>query len=151
MYLIPKALNNSGNALTLEAQEQYMKADFVGLITWDLAVSLPRTSAIFSYSRVFGSTRPFRRALWVGHALILAWLTVALLVTAFTCNPPAKWWDRALEGTCMDPKVPWLIAMVPQTFIDLYVLILPMPMLWKLHLQPARKILVGGVFFCGYR
>ena len=131
--------------------ESMLKANFAALFVWDAAVSLPKISALFFYDRVFGSSgRALRRALWLGYFLNLGWMFAMWIVTVCTCVPTYKYWRPMSAGTCMSPDTPWLVAVVPQMIIDLYVLILPLPLLWKLQLKPMRKFLVSCVFVCGY-
>lgn len=128
-----------------------MKVSLAAFFIWDMAITFPKISVLFFYTRVFGSAgREFRYALWIAFGLVLAWLFAMCFVTIFTCNPPSKWWNPDGPGACMAPSTPWLAAIIPQTIIDLYVLILPLPMLWKLQLKPKRKFWVSCVFVCGY-
>ncbi|PYI25962.1 hypothetical protein BP00DRAFT_357175 [Aspergillus indologenus CBS 114.80] len=110
-----------------------------------------RASALFFYARVLsqGPSR-FRYALWVVHGLNIAWSISTILMIFLTCSPIEKNWMPDRPGTCIDTKSLWLGFGTPDLIIDVLVLLLPLPMLWKLHLRLMRRLLLAGVFTCGY-
>ncbi|RAL09234.1 uncharacterized protein BO97DRAFT_170054 [Aspergillus homomorphus CBS 101889] len=113
--------------------------------------STARASALFFYGRVLiqGSSN-FRYALWAVHGLNTAWYISNTLVITFICSPIQKSWNPDLPGTCINTKVLWLGCGTPTLIIDVLILLLPVPMLWRLHMKLVRKLLLVGVFLCGY-
>lgn len=55
-----------------------------------------------------------------------------------------------MDGHCSNVDTVWLGSVIPSTIIDLIILIMPLPMIWKLQMKLTKKILVMGVFVCGY-
>ena len=43
----------------------------------------------------------------------------------------------------------YLGSWVPHIFIDLVLLCLPVPLLWKLQMQKTQKVILTAVFACG--
>ncbi|OQE03124.1 hypothetical protein PENVUL_c035G06518 [Penicillium vulpinum] len=94
---------------------------------------------------------------WAVYALTFVVLGLSIasaLVLAFSCFPPAKFWDLTgtVPGNCMS-------ATSQQTFYeangvlnivtDILVYLTPIPMLWKVQIPLRKKIALTGVFGLG--
>ena len=118
---------------------------------YTIAIWLSKLSALAFYARVFSpGNRRFRLALWVVAGLACAWIVAVLISLILQCNPPQKAWERAIPGACQDPYNWWLISGVSSFILDLIILLLPLPMLWRLQVKASRKGLIIGVFLSGY-
>lgn len=82
--------------------------------------------------------------------LNVAWLVGMILGTAFNCNPVARNWDTSLPGNCGPTSSIWIASVVPSVFIDLLVLILPIPRIWAIKTSRSRKVGLSVVFVLGY-
>ncbi|KAH7371737.1 hypothetical protein BKA66DRAFT_572706 [Pyrenochaeta sp. MPI-SDFR-AT-0127] len=130
---------------------QALKVLFATYLVYDTGLTLAKVSALFFLARIFGlHSKNFNRLLWATHGLVWAWWVGIVFATIFMCKPIAKQWNPVLEGTCGSNNALWLGSAIPSVLIDLIILILPMPMLWRLQLRRSRKILVTTVFVCGY-
>ena len=129
----------------------FLKMLFAQYFIYDAGVSLTTFSALLFYTRIFTSqSARFRRTIWMTHALVLLWLLGIWFATLFLCSPIQKQWNPTVDGSCGDTGGLWLGSAIPSVIIDAIILALPMPMLWRLKLKRSRKILVTGVFICGY-
>ncbi|KAF6239402.1 hypothetical protein HO173_002664 [Letharia columbiana] len=119
---------------------------------YDTAISLPRFSALLFYARVFNahSNRLLRTVLWTTAALNMAWLIFAIVSSIFQCTPIEKVWKPSIQGHCINTYDWWMSSAISSVIIDLIILLIPLPILWKLQLPPLRKYLLLGVFVCGY-
>ena len=151
VYSVDLGVGRHFNTIQPDTQLQILKILYITYFVYDVAITLPKFSALFFYRRVFGSgNKPFAIALWVGHFLIAAWLVGILVMTVFLCTPSQKYYEPTVPGYCMNLDTAWLASAIPSVVIDVYILTLPMPMLWKLQLKLTRKLLLLGVFVCGY-
>ncbi|KAI9728981.1 MAG: hypothetical protein M1828_000066 [Chrysothrix sp. TS-e1954] len=129
---------------------------FGGEFIYDINITLPKASlgmfsALFFYARVFGtSVRPFRYGLYLAHALLTGWIIFALISTIFQCTPVDKAWLTTKPGVCLNYYQWYLGSSISSVILDVYILILPMPMVYKLHTGLQRKLLLVGVFVCAY-
>ncbi|KAG4034477.1 hypothetical protein MFRU_003g04380 [Monilinia fructicola] len=83
-------------------------------------------------------------------AINFAWTLFVIISGIFQCTPVEKAWKPLLPGHCIDFYA-WYIAIAATSFsVDLIILILPMPLLFKLRLSLPRKILVTLLFLLGY-
>lgn len=92
----------------------------------------------------------FKYAVWSVHAMNVAWLIGTLLSVTFICSPIEKVWNFTLPGKCLNFKHLWLGNGLPNLIIDVIILVLPLPMLWKLQMKTVRRLQISGVFICGY-
>lgn len=116
-------------------------------------VCLAKTSALFFLGRIFPRfTSPtwFTVGVAVTHFLNAAWLMGMGFGTAFNCNPVAKNWNTSLPGQCGPASSIWIASVVPSVFIDLLILILPIPRIWAIQMSHSRKVGLSVVFVLGY-
>lgn len=71
-------------------------------------------------------------------------------IKLFRCNPIRKTWEFKSEGRCITSE--YNIILVDCIFsivIDIGILLLPIPLVWKLHTSTKRKLRVLSVFVGG--
>ena len=81
---------------------------------------------------------------------MIAWWIAINFVATFNCIPVDKYWKPKLSGTCIDTYEAFLGASIPNLITDFFLLLLPLPMLWRLHISWRSKIGLILVFLCGY-
>ena len=117
-------------------------------VTWDVGIAFSRVSAIFFYRRVFfpGFKWRFR----IGIVINIAWFLMLIFYIFFSCNPPRLQWDKSVEGKCL-PELPGqVLSSLTSVVIDLYILVMPIPTVWKLQMKPLKRSLMILVFLLGY-
>ena len=119
---------------------------------YDFSIALPRFSALFFYARVFNARcdKLLWNVLWITGAFNVGWLIFAIFSAIFECTPIDKAWKPTIEGHCINFYAWWMAHAILSVLIDLVILLIPMPILWKLTLPPLRKFFLLGVFVCGY-
>ena len=110
---------------------------------------LTKMSLLFLYQRIFGVVRPFRIALLAaGFCVIGYWIACTIL--AFTaCHPLARNWDKTVPGTCVDLIAFFRWNGICNLIIDFMILMLPMPMVWRLKITIKQKVVLSGMFALG--
>ena len=81
---------------------------------------------------------------------MIAWWIAINFVATFNCTPVEKYWNTELPGTCIDTYYGFLGASIPNFVTDVLLLLLPLPVLWRLHIPSRSKIGIILVFLCGY-
>ncbi|RAL67379.1 hypothetical protein DID88_008135 [Monilinia fructigena] len=123
---------------------------FSNYFFWPIGVTLAKFSVLCLYARIFNVNYTFRIALWITGAINLAWTIFVIISGIFQCTPVKKAWKPLLPGHCIDFYA-WYIAIAATSFfVDLIILILPMPLLFKLRLSLTRKVCVTLLFLLGY-
>lgn len=115
------------------------------------SVFLTKTSVLFFYRRIFGTTnRKFVIALYCIGFFNLVIYIVGILVFIFQCSPVQFNWNKTIQGTCIS-IVPLLLATaLPILTTDILVVGLSVPMVWKLTLSAKQKRAVIGIFCLGF-
>ena len=108
-----------------------------------------KTSFLFLYYRIFGVVKYFRYALW-GTAIIVWSFWAACTIVAFLgCLPFARNWDRTIPGHCVNLTAFFRWNGVCNLLIDFLILLLPLPMVWRLNISIRQRIELSGVFLLG--
>jgi hypothetical protein len=110
-----------------------------------------KISIIVFLQRILGTITSFRV---VSNCLIIfiaLWAVVALLVNIFQCNPVQFYYDKTLkDGHCMHGQTKFFQAMGSIALVeDVTILLLPVPIVWRLKITTRQKIAVTIVFSLG--
>lgn len=93
--------------------------------------------------------RKFRYAIYAECALIGAILTFSIIFPFIICKPFNFTWNKSIDGHCMRFMPFYLPVAVVNTFVDLSIFCLPLPILWKLNMAKEKKIALSAVFLFG--
>jgi len=112
-----------------------------------------KLSILIFYNRVFGINKSFRWTAYATMAFVVGYCVSNVLAIIFQCVPVAAAWNLMLRlehsGNCASlTKIDIAIGgfNIPS---DLLILILPIPMLWRLQLPWSRKLGLIAVFATG--
>ena len=124
---------------------------FVAINFFDLGISLSKYSAILFYIRIFRlKSTLYRINIRIVSGLVTAWILLAIPSTLFQYTPIRKAWIPLTPGHCIN-MYPWFVGSATASVLtDFYIMLLPLPILWTLHVGRSRKIVLIGFFFCAY-
>ena len=125
---------------------------WIQVILYLLSILAVKISILLLYRRI-SSQRKFRIATWVMLFVLVASTLGLILGAVFSCNPPAKAWDRSIPGTCRPAIALTYASGLVNIATDLMLLGLPLPVLWGIALPVRQKIglsliLLTGSFVC---
>jgi hypothetical protein len=84
---------------------------------------------------------------------MLGFIVLYSIWTAFSaillCNPPAHFWNSNVKGHCMNELKLWFTNAGLNIATDFALLILPMPMIYKLRLPKKQKLILGFIMSLG--
>lgn len=121
----------------------------IGEVLWTVSVFLIRASVLQLYIRIF-RTRSFRMTCYVVHAVNAVYSFSTIFATCLVCRPLAYNWDTSIPGgVCGDQKSLDLFIGIFNLFMDVTVVILPMPVLWGLQMATGKKLVLSGMFGMG--
>ncbi|KAJ4288920.1 hypothetical protein N0V90_011261 [Kalmusia sp. IMI 367209] len=110
--------------------------------TYTPAVMFAKLAALFLYHQVF--EMPVYRRIIIGIGVIIVLQGVVALILAFSiCRPFRYFWTQAVDvndGTCGDVMLFYKSYSIPSLVTDVAMLILPWPILLKLHIPTSEKI-----------
>jgi hypothetical protein len=125
---------------------------YTAYLTYLLGISLIRISVGLFYKRLFGiAIDRFGWQVRLNTASNVLYIIIMGLLSAFECSPVSVFWDKSIpKATCLSALSLQLGSVITGVVLDLLVLLMPMPVIWKLQMSPGRKSLLGGTFFLGY-
>ncbi|KAL8979617.1 MAG: hypothetical protein Q9205_005091 [Flavoplaca limonia] len=81
---------------------------------------------------------------------ITAWMIQQILATLVICRPISINWDASVNGTCGNVAANCLASAGINTLTDILILILPMPIIWRLHVPLRNKLILSLIFGLGF-
>lgn len=122
--------------------QNWLKLSKVLEFTYTPAVMFSKLAALLLYYQVF-EVSGIRRVI-VGIAVIIILQGVISFILAFSiCRPFRYFWTQAVDvndGTCGDVMLFYKSYSIPSLVTDVAMLVLPWPILLKLHLPTSEKI-----------
>ena len=120
-------------------------------LVYNTGLALVKLSVLLFYIRIFRIVSSYRTAFWaVGAAIVGSGIAINFLAL-FTCSQVPNAWNLTVDGRCLDTQQTFAATAIANLLIDFLLLVLPMPMLWQLHINTSRKCALIGVFAAGYR
>jgi len=120
-------------------------------LVYDTSITLVRMSVVLFYYRIFGRNRSFKISLWITAGVLVAWWIALNVLAVLRCSPVARQWDYNIPGHCYSLFGTFLGVTIPNAFVDVLILLLPIPMLWKLQISTMKKLALIANFVLGYR
>ena len=128
----------------------FLTVNFAQQLIYKVDITLAKLSVLLFYGRIFGSSRRFRFALYLVAFPVVSWGVVLVFVDVANCKPIRKYWDLSVPGHCLDPYWIYVGEVVANIIIDIVILLLPLPRLWKLQVSVEKKIGLSIAFTLSY-
>lgn len=107
---------------------------------------------LLEWIRIFASAGPRTAFNWTCYILgtvnILLYIG-SILTDSVSCVPREYWWDRTIMGHCADTRNLPIVTGVLNAVIDLFILLLPQAIIWRLQMSSRKRLGVSFVFFVG--
>ncbi|KAI0181178.1 hypothetical protein GGR52DRAFT_523153 [Hypoxylon sp. FL1284] len=118
------------------------------------SLSLSKSSILCFYRRIFCPKRPWSDPNVLGITfmlIIVAMFGISVSMgTTFACGTHfSYWWSSAgadLQAHCIDTQMLTYAHSVSDFIIDVIIIMMPIPLVWKLHMSFQRKLGVIAVF-----
>jgi hypothetical protein len=116
---------------------------------WLFSTTTVKISVLFLYLDIFTVQISFRRTLY-GFITFIGLFFIGFLVTIVTlCQPFSHYWNVTGPGHCGSLAGSQIATSSINTVVDLAVVLLPIPMLWRLHMRKEKKYKIMGIFAVG--
>ncbi|KAL4944492.1 hypothetical protein BDV06DRAFT_220227 [Aspergillus oleicola] len=116
-----------------------------------ISVALTKISMLLLYLRLFPN-KGFRLATKLVLAFTTAWGLGSLFASIFICRPVSYFWlmwDGEHEGSCGDHEALLWSGAVINIILDVVIIVLPLPTVFKLQMKLKKKVWVFVVFLIG--
>ncbi|KAF2197121.1 hypothetical protein GQ43DRAFT_403698 [Delitschia confertaspora ATCC 74209] len=130
----------------------FLKMLYAGQLSQIFAIGPAKISVLLFYRRIFRGVI-FNFTTWSLIGLVAAWMTSFFFANLLECLPISQAFVNA-PGLGGDPHcinaVPMYLAQVySDVVLDVLILIVPIPPVWKLQLPTRQKFAVSGIFLLG--
>ncbi|KAI9852917.1 MAG: hypothetical protein M1838_003711 [Thelocarpon superellum] len=125
-----------------------LKSFYIWGIFYDVSLQLIKCSILLLYIRIF-IVRTFRIISYVLIGFLSAFSLTLVLVDAFGCTPIQKQWEFLEPGKCVNLDDTYWFASAIFILTDLIILLMPLPMVWRLHMPASQKFGLSLLFGLG--
>ena len=118
-------------------------------IVYAIGLGLLKCSICMALIRIF-FVKPFRIAAYIVMSFCIAWSIMTILIGFLLYLPLDYNWNlMPTKGHCGDQKSAYASVGIIDIFTDSTLLILPLPMIWKLQIPTATGIQFTALFCLG--
>ena len=120
----------------------------VAPILYSAACALPKIVLLTLYLRIFNE-RKYRVSCYVVMRLVVALGVADNIAGATECIPLASLWDKTIDGNCFDLATFYRWGTLPNVIVDFLMLLLLVPVIWKLQVFLHVKVDLTATFLTG--
>ncbi|KAL9093807.1 MAG: hypothetical protein Q9159_000109 [Coniocarpon cinnabarinum] len=144
------ALNARSGKSQAESLLTMYKSSYAISILYPISSTLPKISLCMLYLQVFDIIIWARRVTFGIMVFLVANAIAWLVPTILVCQPISSYWtDHGPPWKCIDYNVVGTWISFPNIISDIVILVLPMPILWHMHLRRTKKIGLAITFATG--
>ncbi|KAJ5780137.1 hypothetical protein N7457_005297 [Penicillium paradoxum] len=122
---------------------------FAHMFIYSTTVTLTKSSIMMFYRRIFN----LHRSLYFAMAIILGYFFAVVITIAVACRPVSYFWhqytDPMVEGKCIDVPEFFFINGIAAVLIDVMILCVPAPVIWKLQMPKTQRVAVTSILLLG--
>jgi hypothetical protein len=124
---------------------------YAGLIFSNSGQLFTKSTFFFQFYRIIRSTGSPLRVPYISIiTIICCWLIAQVILSAVPCIPVQYFWDKTIEGYCPDSTPERWMSSVGNIVTDFVILLLPVPVIWRLRIAKGQKLALGAVFGLGF-
>jgi len=112
------------------------------------ALFMTKLSLLILFHRIF-VTPAFRLATKILGVIMALWWIGTFLADNLICLPIEHNWNPAIPARCGNKQLVAIIPPIPWIITDLVILLMPVTMVWKLHLPVLQRVGLVGLFLLG--
>lgn len=130
----------------------YFKIIFSATIIAALGLLFSKLSVLLLLFRLFSPTQAFRYLVYIA----IIWATLITLTSLIVAGALCAPWSGESFNSLMvvercTHQATWAVVQgALDMLLDFYILYLPIPMVWKLHMEQRRKVGVIAIFMTGF-
>ncbi|KAF4634933.1 hypothetical protein G7Y89_g3164 [Cudoniella acicularis] len=127
-------------AITPEEFNTWLKLFVVAMFDYGPSVTFPKLSILCLYLRIF-NTKPYRYSVYAIATILISTCLASWVAVFCLCTPYNYTWDKSIPGGhCIDQNKEFTWISFPNIVTDVAMVLLPLPVIWKLHTSRNQKI-----------
>ncbi|KAF5003129.1 hypothetical protein FDECE_10320 [Fusarium decemcellulare] len=137
--------------LSSETLILYARCFWISVLFYMMALWFAKMTFLLHYYRLMSVSTTMRNIYLGCLILVVLWGGSQGIMAFLECVPLQAVWDPRVEGKCRPHQTTlWYINGVINIVSDVAILILPLPVVWKLNFPRTQKILLSGIFGLGF-
>jgi len=113
-----------------------------------------KISILAFYLRVFEQQKVFKILCYATAAFVAAYATSGVIVIIWSCNPIEASWRLAIAALpttkCVNRPMNYLAQASLNIISDIFIVCLPIPLVWKLQMPIRQRLSLIAVFALGF-
>ncbi|KAL4944964.1 hypothetical protein BDV06DRAFT_219771 [Aspergillus oleicola] len=144
---VPNGMGRHVETVTPEGFRMVGMGQYVMSHMYQMAMALTKLSVLALYYRAFNS-KIFHRFVFATAAVVILWLMNIEILLFWVCQPISIFWSN-VDGFCYDMCAFTLYNNIFNLCMDLWILSLPLPIIFQMRVSTKRKILLASLFSIG--
>ena len=128
---------------------RFAKSTVAAEVIYCTSVVFPKLSILAMYLRIFPVEKVYRYTVFIIMFIVAANGLCGDLTSLLSCRPLAARWDPAVQGNCINVTNYWRFISLANIISDVAILVIPLPIVWKLHISLPQKLGLTVVFLTG--
>ncbi|KAJ5092169.1 hypothetical protein NUU61_007039 [Penicillium alfredii] len=121
----------------------------IQILDYPFGVTPAKMALILFYVRIF-PVRKFQIFAYIVGSVVVALGVAVLFETIFQCRPIPYNWDKTISGgSCVEHTDIYRYVSPVNVVTGVLILVMPMPLVWRLHIPRGQKIALTVVFLLG--
>lgn len=111
-----------------------------------------KAAILIEWTRIFiprGTKNAFFYLSWGLIIFNAVFYAIAILVSVMSCIPTNKIWQPWVDGSCFNRRAADIATAWFNLMVDIFILVLPQHIIWKLQMSRLRKLSASFVFSIG--
>lgn len=117
---------------------------------WTLSLGFSKTSILLLYAHLFRTENYIITAARATIVINVVWAVGTILAASLVCQPFSMNWETISGGSCGDQVLWFIISGSINLTMNVAVIILPLPALYKLRLGIYKKLALVALFSLGF-
>ncbi|PTD01213.1 hypothetical protein FCULG_00012684 [Fusarium culmorum] len=128
----------------------YFRAFWISILFYLQGIYWIKVTILLHYHRIMGKIA-LRWVCVTAIVLITTWCITQTVMALVQCIPIQAVWDHGIDGKCI-PNQPtlWYIHGVVHIVSDFIIILMPLPIIWKLQLPSSQKAFLFSIFSLGF-
>ncbi|KAJ5103607.1 integral membrane PTH11-like protein [Penicillium argentinense] len=148
VYGPPYGFGRHIEAVPTEDLKIFMMGDYIFSHFYNAAIVGTKLSVLALYHRIF-VTRSFRLMVISTAVFIFLWFCAMEISLGLECRPIQVFWDASVKGKCNNLVALTYFTNIVNLVADIWIFILPLPVIYKLQISISRKIGLSFLFGVG--
>lgn len=136
----------------------HLKIIYAGQFPYLVIVSITKMSILLFYFRLFGTPgthKVFKKLLQITQALVVLWFVASIIPGTFRCHQIDDVWNPIVVSSpderryCISNSAYYISTSVFNVALDIWILVLPLSIVWTLQLSGRRKVGLSAIFLLG--